>query len=252
MFSTATATPPRERVGLAAVVATLVLVAGLLVIGRADAAPAQDLAFDAAEEATYVVEINAIRAANGLGPLQVDPNMTAAAREWTAWMVETTTLAHADDIVTGAPQDWLKVGENVGRGGTLDAVWEAFLASPSHAANVLDPEYDLVGIGVLWTADGRHYTTHRFASTESAGDPAPVQPAPEPTPEPTPESLPEPAPDTDGTDGTVPPDQLPFDDEGDTDETAPTEPATGEAVDDRAELDRRRLETTVRLLLDAG
>lgn len=141
-------------------------------------ATAQTPTLSPADEATYVANINSIRAANGLGPVRVDPNMTAAARSWAIWMAENKTLQHADDIVTGAPADWLKVGENVGRGGSVDAVWKAFLASPTHAANVLDPVYELVGIGVVWTEDGRMYTTHRFASTSSgSAAPPPASPS---------------------------------------------------------------------------
>lgn len=105
--------------------------------------------FSADDELAYVAKVNEVRAAHGLGPLTIDSNMTEAARGWTTWMVDNTKLAHADDIVTGAPSDWLKVGENVGCGGMLDAIWEAFLASPGHRANVLDPAYDLIGIGVI-------------------------------------------------------------------------------------------------------
>ncbi len=225
-----------------------VLLVGLLLatvgIDHLDAgAAAQSWTLSPADEATYVSNINGIRAANGLGPLVVDSNMTGAARNWTIWMVENETLAHADDIVTGAPSDWLKVGENVGRGGSLDAVWQAVLNSPSHAANVLDPTYDLVGIGVAWNADGRLYTTHRFAATESAeagGASPPEQP---PEPEPTPEPEPSPEPPIPATESIPPdepadavPDQLPFEDVPRT--SPPAEPA--------------RLAATMTLLLAAG
>ena len=76
------------------------------------------------DEALFIEHINAERAAVGLGPLVLDTSMRDAARSWTYWMSENLTLAHADDIVTGAPADWAKVGENVGRGGTLEAVME--------------------------------------------------------------------------------------------------------------------------------
>jgi len=156
-------------------------------------AAAQTWTLSPADEATYIANINAIRAANGLNTLTLDANMTASARNWTTWMVENDTLAHADDIVSGAPADWLKVGENVGRGGSIASVWQAFLDSPGHAANVLDPSYDFVGVGVIWNADGRMYTTHRFASTESAesGGSADPQPTPEPQSTPVPDPAPE-------------------------------------------------------------
>ncbi len=153
-------------------------------------ATAQGWTFSAEDEATYVANINAVRAANGLGPLRVDANMTAAARDWTVWMAENETLQHAGDITTGAPSDWLKAGENVGRGGSVGAVWDAFLNSSTHRANVLDPAYDTVGIGVAWTDDGRMYTTHRFASTESGSAPVAAAPTTTPVSEPAPTAAP--------------------------------------------------------------
>lgn len=187
------------------------------------------------DEALFIDHINAERAAIGLGPLVLDTSMRDAARSWTYWMSENLTLAHADDIVTGAPSNWAKVGENVGRGGTLDAVMEAFMASPSHAANVLDPSYTLVGIGVVWTDDGRLYTTHRFAATSGGQEPPPPEPAPIPEPEPEPASTPEPTVD-------APPATLPFEDVDDDDAVAPPRPTAEPA----------RLAATMTLLLAAG
>ena len=163
--------PSMMRRATATIAVTLLIALAVVlnpVVAHGADATTSALNFSPEDEIAYVANINELRAAQGLDPLTIDVNMTAAARSWTTWMVDNTTLAHADDIVTGAPSDWLKVGENVGRGGTLDAIWQAFLASPGHRANIMDPTFDLVGIGVIWNAEGRMYTTHRFASTESA------------------------------------------------------------------------------------
>lgn len=160
-----------------------------------------------ADEAAFVASLNAVRAANGLQPLQVNGNMTAAARNWAGWMASNGVLQHAGDIVTGAPGNWTKVGENVGRGGGVQSVFDAFMASPSHRANVLDPSYTQVGVGVVWTTDGLMYTTHRFAAAGAAPPPpppaptaTPVPPSPTPVPPtPTPVATPQPAPGSGGT-----------------------------------------------------
>ncbi len=78
--------------------------------------------------------------------------------------------------MTGAPADWTKAGENVGRGGTVDAVWDAFMASPSHAANVLDPAFTRIGVGVVRTPDGVLYTAHRFAGAPRTNRRSPPHP----------------------------------------------------------------------------
>ena len=218
------------------------LLLGLLFVPVASTpvdAAAQTWTVSPQDERAYIANINTIREDNGLRPLTVDKNMRNAARDWTAWMADNATLQHAEDIVTGAPADWLKVGENVGRGGSVDSVWDAFLASPSHRANLLDPAYDLVGVGVLWTADGRLYTTHRFASTESGQQPAPRQaPTATPAPQPTPAPLPLPQPTA--TQPPAPaPEQLLFTG------TATPSPAPPPA-------DRDRITLTITLLLDAG
>ena len=221
----------------------LAAVAGLPSTGTVAPAEAQDTNWTLApaDEAEFIDHINAARAAEGMGPLTLDTSMRDAARSWTYWMAENLTLAHADDIVTGAPADWQKVGENVGRGGSLIAVWEAFMASPSHAANVMDPSYNLVGIGVVWTDDGRIYTTHRFAATPAGAETSPVAPAAEP---PTP-AQPEPAPDAPAD----PPTTLPFDDGTDPADDgtggAPVTPATPVA-------EPARLAVKMQVLLDAG
>lgn len=230
-------TLPLRRAFCIAVVALVAAVAAVATVGAQE----KNWTLAPEDEARFVDHINAERAALGLGPLSLDTSMRDAARGWTYWMAENLTLAHADDIVTGAPADWAKVGENVGRGGTLEAVMEAFMASPSHAANVLDPSYTLVGIGVVWTDDGRIYTTHRFAAVSGAQEPPPPEPEATPEPQPEPDVTPTPAPAVE-----APPATLPFEDtatdEADTSETEPARPT--------AEPDR--LAATMTLLLAAG
>lgn len=168
----------------------------LLVVGAA-VAVAQDPGWTLApsDESAFVANINAARAANGLGPLTVDTNMRAAARDWAVWMAENDTLQHASNIVTGAPSNWTKVGENVGKGGSVSSVWNAFMASPGHAANVLDPLYTRVGVGMVWADNGVLWTTHRFAAA-SSDSPPPATPTPAPAPTPTASTPPPPPPPT--------------------------------------------------------
>ncbi|MFN3219600.1 MAG: CAP domain-containing protein [Acidimicrobiales bacterium] len=195
----------------------------------------------AAEDA-FVAHLNAARAEAGLEPLRRDDGLIDAARGWARWMGERRDLRHADDIVTGAPADWTKAGENVGRGGTVDAVWEAFMASPSHAANVLDPAFTRIGVGVVQTSDGIFYTAHRFAGAVSDQAPAPPPPTPEetdPPPPPDPGSAPV---DLDAP----PPIELAFADDDAPGDDEPTSSA------DTPTVDPRRLAATMRILLAAS
>ncbi|MEM7287448.1 MAG: CAP domain-containing protein [Actinomycetota bacterium] len=119
-------------------------------------------------ELAFVQHLNAERASRGLAPLIVDASMTVAARDWSDDMADGGFLAHAPDITVGAPNGWRLVGENVGRGSSVDGLVDAFMASPGHRANVLDVRFDRVGVGVATDEDGRLYTTHRFADAPTS------------------------------------------------------------------------------------
>ena len=146
----------RLAVCISAVLAVVALVPASAGASPAIEAPDADTAF--------IDALNEIRVAGGLQPLLPHPGMSEASLSWTRWMTDNDTLQHADDIVTGSPPDWEKVGENVGRGANVEQLVEAFMASPGHAANVMDPSYTHIGVGTLVTADGLMYTTHRFAA----------------------------------------------------------------------------------------
>jgi len=52
--------------------------------------------------------------------------------------------------------------ENVGTGQNVDTLWAAFLDSPGHRSNIVNPAYTHVGVAVITEASGRQWTTHRF------------------------------------------------------------------------------------------
>lgn len=149
------------------VLAVVALVASFVIAPSSGAAQAPTAVAATPVEADFVASVNQERAARGLDPLTVDGVMTAAARDWAEEMAHHEHLHHAPDITTGAPSGWLKVGENIGRGRSVDSLMDAFMASPAHAANLLDPAFTRVGVGVASDDDGRLYTTHRFAATRT-------------------------------------------------------------------------------------
>lgn len=145
---------------------------------------------DTTSEAGFLESLNIERSERGLAPLTVNASMAAAATQWAFEMADGSFLAHADDIVSGTPSGWTKIGENVGRGHSVKSLTAAFMASEGHRDNVLDPTFTHVGIAVYeHPTDGRIYTTHRFAAlpnvTRSAPISAPitkVEPVPAATP----------------------------------------------------------------------
>jgi hypothetical protein len=63
----------------------------------------------------------------------------------------------------------------------------AFVNSPAHYKNIVDPAYNYIGLGVSYGNDGRMYVTQDFMAMGEAPAPAPApEPDPSPAPAPTP------------------------------------------------------------------
>ena len=139
----------------------------------------------------FIDYINSARSGEGLTPLVEYGPMNAAAASWASSLASRGVLEHSSDIVSGAPSDWTIVGENVGRGGSVADIFAAFMASPTHRANVMRPEYNLIGIGSVVTDSGAIYTVHRFAAGAA---PTPTVAVPTPTIAPFPTAIPTVAP----------------------------------------------------------
>lgn len=123
-------------------------------------------------EAFLLSSINAQREARGLSTLTVNDEMTHLAVEWSKVMAEKKTIFHSD-LVTGVTQNWVKLGENVGRGSSAASVASAFIASPLHLENIIDPEFNNVGVGIT-EADGTLYIVQRFMDANPQIVPKPI------------------------------------------------------------------------------
>ena len=134
-------------------------------------------------ESDFVSRVNSTRASVGLPPLAVDGQLVGLARSWSTQMRNGTCgggafICHASPLSSGVSHNWAKLGENVGTGPTVGDVMAAFIASPGHYANIVDPEFTHIGVGVVWDGS-RLYTTHRFMKLQT---PAPTTTqAPPPT-----------------------------------------------------------------------
>jgi hypothetical protein len=114
----------------------------------------------------FVQLINASRAANGQGPLAVDGALVGNARNHSAEMAAQSTIFHNGALPSQLPGGWRSIGENVGVGGDVVGLHNAFMNSPGHRANVLG-DYDRVGIGVEMAGTAM-YVTEVFWKTASA------------------------------------------------------------------------------------
>jgi hypothetical protein len=168
----------RPRTGTALLIALVLSLTTQLAPSPAAAGPEDP----ASDEARFVALVNASRADAGIAPLTVDGELTALARDWAAQMAAAGAISHAKPISAGVTQDWQKLGENVGKGPAVDPIMDAFIASPGHYANLMDPAFTKIGVGVVWS-DGVLYTTHRFMQLRGeAAPPAPATTAPPPPP----------------------------------------------------------------------
>ena len=134
----------------------------LLVIVTAPSAPSMiDAAHaDGGDETEFVSAINEARTGAGLGELAESAELTRIARRHSRAMAAADVLHH-DPALDAVVDDWRRLGENVGRGPGVDVIHTAFMDSPTHAENVLEPGYDEVGVGVA-VVDGQLWVTEVF------------------------------------------------------------------------------------------
>jgi uncharacterized protein YkwD len=112
-------------------------------------------------EVRSVTLINQLRRTLNLPDMQIEPDLTQRARAWAETMADAGTISHSNPLSTGLEADWVKLGENVGVGGTVEAIHDAFVASPTHYANLIEPTFNYVGVGVI-RRDTRIYVAHEF------------------------------------------------------------------------------------------
>ena len=170
------------------------LVFGLILALGVSFYPATAGADTVSDEAVFVGKINDLRASKGLGPLQVNANLVAKARSWSAGMASAGRIWHST-LSDGVTEDWRKLGENVGMGGSVDGLHTAFVNSLHHYENLVDPAFTHVGIGIV--INGKTiYVTEMFmqlmtpkaspvtappTTTSSAPKVTPTTAAPKPT-----------------------------------------------------------------------
>lgn len=130
-------------------------------------------------EAQFVSRINSLRASKGLSQLKVHSQLLGVARNWTEQMVQAGQISHNPNLASQVSGNWTKLGENVGVGSDVDGLMQAFINSPAHYRNLVDPDWNYVAVGVTFAANGQMYTTHNFmAMAESAPPPTTAPPPP--------------------------------------------------------------------------
>lgn len=144
----------------------LILIPQLLVLaGAAQSPPSASLP----PEQQMLRLTNLERQRAGLSPLDWNAKLAQAAQAHSRKLASHESLSHqfpgepvlTDRVsVTGAR--FSALAENVALAGNADEAHEALMNSPGHRANIMNPEYNAVGIAVVWV-DRDMYVTEDFA-----------------------------------------------------------------------------------------
>jgi hypothetical protein len=148
---------------------TVVLLSvGLLVIAWAEVSSA-DPGGHAARSSGLV---DGARRDAGVAPLSRDPRLDRVAASHASRMAEADAIfhnSHLEQDVNAEGVEWDRLGENVGMGPDVETIHEGFMASAPHRANVLEPQFNAIGVGVAVGSDDqgrqRLYVVHVFADT---------------------------------------------------------------------------------------
>ncbi len=118
------------------------------------------VSYDVAAESQFLALVNQARAAVGVAPVQLDGSLRSAARSWATRLQAAGGLSHQPlEPFLGL---FDAVGENVAFAYSIDTAHQALLASPGHYANIVDPAYRSIGIGIVVDPDGRLWVCELF------------------------------------------------------------------------------------------
>jgi uncharacterized protein YkwD len=118
--------------------------------------------------------INQERNRKGLGELAWDANLSRLARDYSQKMARENFFSHYDgngEAVNDRAKamrirNWSKIGENLffceGYGNPNAMAVRGWMKSPTHRDNILDPDYNVSGIGIALAESGRIYITQVF------------------------------------------------------------------------------------------
>lgn len=99
-------------------------------------------------ERDFTERLNAERTDRGGDRLRVASDLTEVARRHSAKMASESRLHHNPSLGSQV-SGWSRVGENVGRGGSVSSVHTALMNSTGHRDNILDGNFSEIGIGVV-------------------------------------------------------------------------------------------------------
>lgn len=128
-----------------------------------------EVALDVPAENRVLTLVNRVRQQNGLRPLQMDPVLQAAARDHSLDMYQRHYFSHLTpdgkspfDRMRALQARFVTAGENIAFAPDADQAFQSLLASPDHRANLLNPDFRCVGMGVYRASGYEEMLTQDF------------------------------------------------------------------------------------------
>lgn len=115
-----------------------------------------DVAIDTQAESQMLELVNKARADAGVGPLVIDKDLTAVARAHSKDMFARGYFAHTNpdgkspfDRMADYGISFQTAGENLAYAANVELAFKGLMNSPGHRANILEPDFHKVGMGVI-------------------------------------------------------------------------------------------------------
>lgn len=140
-------------------------------------APAVVVQSSAAYSRTILVKVNELRASLGLRPVTRYVQLDSIAQDWSQQMASRNSMSHRPQFSSKYPQGWSTASENVAmRGGSALSgdvgaqIFEQWLHSPGHYANMVAPDANALGIGMAYNSSTKSwYATQNFGGYQNPG-----------------------------------------------------------------------------------
>ena len=139
-------------------------------------------AYDVEAENEMVALINKERTERGLQPVRIDERLIKAARRHSEIMIAHHELSHRlpdepqlRDRVAATGIDFSGAGENVAYDSNAQHAHVEFMHSPGHRANILQPKFNAIGIGIvhqgnlIWVTEDFAQRLSSTSASEAAG-----------------------------------------------------------------------------------
>jgi hypothetical protein len=173
--------------GLTVILFAVVFVA-LTVLQPFGAARASAAVNTTADEARMIQMVNQARNGAGLPSLYAEQRLTNFARSYSAEMVQYNFFSHTSPVsgdfrtrvnaqgITG----WKLAGENLAKAPSIEAAFNALMNSTGHRENILNPDYNCIGVGIVQGPGGLYITQEfmKFSPLPPTADAPTVNPSP--------------------------------------------------------------------------